>query len=311
VSLDLSVITPTRNRAGMLARCLHYLSDQTLAPERYELLVVDDASTDETPAVLEDAARAARCSVRAFRLERRTGVPGARNYALREARGDVIVFVDSDNFAAPSFLAGHLAIHRANARAVGRGPVIQTRSLDEPFAVRAGLLDMSTAYFDTDNASVRREHLVKVGPFDEAFSPYGWEGLDLGLRLRALGLRRVYRRDAALYHYQEPVSPESLGGLLTKEEERARTAWLFYGKHPTLESRFALQFTPFHLALNTVQRLFGLVHPGNVETLVQRADRAGLPGLGRLLLSGVLNARYLAHLRANAQVRPRVRTDGS
>jgi GT2 family glycosyltransferase len=189
--------------------------------------------------------------------------------------------------------------------------VIQTRSLNEPFAVRPGILDMSTAYFDTDNASVRREHLAKVGPFDEVFYPYGWEGLDLGFRLRALGLRRVYRKDAVLYHYQEPVSSESLAGLLTKEEERARTAWLFYAKHPTLEARLALQFTPFHMALNAVQRLFGLVHPGNVETWMRRADRAGLPGLGRLLLSGVLNARYLAHLHANASVQPRAGTDGN
>ena len=311
MSVAVSVITPTRNRAAMLARCLHYLSAQALAPERYEVLVVDDASTDETRAVVEQAARTARCAVRPFWLPERTGVPGARNHAIREARGDVIVFVDSDNLAAPSFLQAHLAIHEAHHSAVGRGPVILTRSLEEPFAVRGGLLDLSTAYFDTDNASVRREHLVHVGLFDEVFSPYGWEGLDLGFRLRALGLRRVYRRDAALFHYHEAVAPGNLNGLLTKEEERARTAWLFYEKHPTLEARLALQFTPFHLALNTMQRLFGLVHPGDVETWVRWADRAGVPGLGRLLLSGVLNARYLAHLHANAQERPRARTDGN
>jgi glycosyltransferase involved in cell wall biosynthesis len=311
VSPDVSVITPTRNRAELLARCLHYLSNQTLASERYELLVVDDASTDTTREVLEDAARTSRCAVRTFRLEERTGVPGARNHAISRARGSIIVFVDSDNMAAPAFLEAHLAIHEANRQAIGRGPVIQTRSLEEPFASRRGLLDISTAYFDTDNASVRRDHLVKAGPFDQDFYPYGWEGLDLGFRLRALGLRRVFRRDAALYHYQEPVSRESLGGLLTKEEERARTAWLFYAKHPTLEARLALQFTPFHVALNAVQRLFGLVHPGNVEALMRRADRARLPGVGRLLLSGVLNARYLAHLHASAQRRPGVRTDGN
>lgn len=308
MSIAVSVITPTRNRAAMLARCLHYLSAQTLAPERYEVLVVDDASTDETRTVIEQAARSARCAIRVFWLRERTGVPAARNLAIREARGEVIVFVDSDNMAWPSFLRAHLAIHEAHRNAVGRGPVILTRSLEEPFAVRGGLLDLSTAYFDTDNASVRREHLLQVGLFDEAFYPYGWEGLDLGFRLRALGLRRVYRRDAALFHYHEAVSSGSLNGLLTKEEERARTAWLFYEKHPTLEARLALQFTPFHMALNTIQRLFGLVDPGNVETWVRWADRARVPGLGRLLLSGILNARYLAHLHANARMR--ARTDG-
>ena len=310
MNLSASVITPTRNRAAVLARCLHYLSTQTLAPDRYELMVVDDASTDETRAVIEDAVRTAPCAVRPFWLRERTGVPGARNRAIREARGEVIVFVDSDNLAAPTFLAAHVAMHEADPNAVGRGPVILTHSLDDPFHGRGGLLDLSTAYFDTDNASVRREHLLQVGLFDEIFYPYGWEGLDLGFRLRKLGLRRRYRRDAALYHYHEEVSPGNLPGLLSKEAERARTAWLFYEKHPTLEARLALQFTPFHLALNTVQRLFGLVRPGNVETWVRRTERAGVPGLGRLLLSGVLNAHYLAHLLANGQTRVRARAHG-
>ena len=311
MSLTASVITPTRNRAAMVARCLQYLSEQTLAPDRYELLVVDDASTDGTRRVIESAVRTSRCAVRPFFLTERQGVPGARNHAIREARGDVIVFVDSDNFAAPTFLAAHVGIHEAHPKAVGRGPVIVTRSIEDPFAVRGGLLDLTTAYFDTDNASVRREHLDQAGLFDEVFYPYGWEGLDLGFRLRVLGLRRVYRRDAALYHYHEDVSPDGLDSLLRKEAERARTAWLFYEKHPVLEARLALQFTPFHLALNMVQRLFGLVGPGNVEAWVRRADRARMPGFGRLLLSGVLNAHYLAHLLENGQMRHGSRAHGN
>ena len=305
-----SVIIPTRNRAGVLAECLRYLSTQTLAGDRYEVLVADDASTDETRAVVETAARRAPCAIRGFWLRERSGVSAARNQAITDARGEVIVFVDSDNLAPPGFLEAHVAIHDANPRAVGRGPVILTRSLERPFAARSGILDLSTAYFDTDNASVRREHLLEAGLFDEAFYPYGWEGLDLGLRLRALGLRRVYRREAALYHYRDEVIPGGLQGALTKEDERARTAWLFFDKHPTLETRLAMQLTPFHLAINAAQRLFGLVHPGNVERWVRRADAAGLPGLGRLLLAGVLNARYLARLHANSHARPRSRAHG-
>jgi glycosyltransferase involved in cell wall biosynthesis len=311
VSLTASVIVPTRNRAATLARCLHHLSVQSVAPERYEVLVVDDASNDDTARVIDEAVRTLRCRVRGFSLAARRGVPGARNHAIREAAGDVIMFVDSDNFAAPSFVEAHLAMHEAHPRAVGRGPVILTRSFEQPFAARGSLLDHSTAYFDTDNASVRREHLLQVGLFDEVFYPYGWEGLDLGFRLRKIGLRRVYRRDAALYHYHEEVSPGSLSGLLAKEADRARTAWLFYEKHPTLESRFALQFTPFHLALNAAQRLLGLVGPHNVEAWVRRAERAGMPGLGRLLLSGVLNAHYLAHLHTNGRMRASSRAQGS
>lgn len=301
MTIDLSVITPARNRARVLERCLACLADQTLEPTRYELIVVDDASTDGTADVIERARRRAACEIRAFALGERVGISGARNLAIREARGDIIVFVDSDGLAPRTLLAAHLDAHRrAGPRIVCRGPVVLTRSLDRPFATRASVLDLSTAYFDTDNGSVRREHLLRAGLFDEDLAPYGWEGLDVGYRLRALGLRRVFSRDAALYHYQPDVTEDSLPAMLAKEDERARTALRFYAKYPTLETRLALQLTGFHRALNLIQRLFGAVHAGNVETWVARTRRWGRPGLGRLLLAGVLNERYLSRLAGEA-----------
>ncbi len=304
MTVELSVITPTRNRAQVLARCLACLADQTLDPSRYEVIVVDDASTDATPAVIEGARHTAPYTLRPFAMAERVGISGARNLAIREAQGEIIAFVDSDSLASPAFLTTHLDAHRRSGpKIVCRGPVVLTRSLDRPFEVRGSVLDMSTAYFDTDNGSVRRAHLVNAGLFDEGLSPYGWEGLDMGYRLRALGLRRVFSREAILYHYQPDVSAGSLAAMLAKENERARTALLFYEKYPTLETRLALQLTPFHRGLNVIQRLFGLIHSGNVEAWMARARRAGLPGLGRLLLAGVLNERYLARLVEEAALR--------
>jgi glycosyltransferase involved in cell wall biosynthesis len=309
MTIELSVITPTRNRAKVLERCLACLAAQSLDPSRYEVIVVDDASTDGTPAVIDAARRSAACVIRSFSMAQRTGISAARNLAIREAGGEIIVFVDSDSLAPRAFLALHLDVHRrAGAAIVCRGPVVLTRSLERPFDARSSLLDISTAYFDTDNGSVRKDHLVTAGLFDEDLSPYGWEGLDMGFRLRALGLRRVFCRGAALYHYQPDVTPGSLAAMLAKEDERARTALRFFEKYPTLETRLALQLTPFHRALNTLQRLFGLIHPGNVESWLARAARWGIPGLGRLLLAGVLNERYLARLVEEGSHR---RTDGT
>lgn len=297
MTIELSVITPTRNRAQVLERCLACLDAQTLDPSRYEVIVIDDASTDRTTAVIDAAQRSAACAIRPFAMAERAGISPVRNLAIREARGEIIAFVDSDSLAPPSFLAVLLDCHRrAGPNIVRRGPVVLTRSLERPFEARSSLLDVSTAYFDTDNGSVRKEHLIKAGLFDEGLSPYGWEGLDMGFRLRALGLRRVFCREAVLYHYQPEVTSGSLASMLAKEDERARTALRFYGKYPTLETRLALQLTPFHRGLNSVQRLFGLINSGNVETWVAVARRWGLPGVERLLLAGVLNERYLARL---------------
>ncbi len=310
MAIELSVVTATRNRAPVLRRCLDLLAAQSLDPARYEVLVADDASTDDTRDVVAQAQRRARCEIRASWTAQRCGVPATRNRAIREARGAIIVFVDDDALAPPGFLAAHLDAHASRRGGiVCRGPVIATHSLDRPFAARGGILDLSTAYFDTDNGSVRREHLIEAGLFDERFYPYGWEGLDLGFRLRAMGLRRVFRRDAALYHYQPRVAPERLQAMLAKEEESARTARLFVAKHPTLEARFAAQLTPAHRWLNALQRGFGLVHAGNIEAWLERTRRWGIPGLGRVLLWGVLNERYLARLWSHVDVAERAHGD--
>ena len=104
MTVEVSVVTPTRNCAPALARCLGALADQSLDPARYEVVVVDDGSTDDTPAVVEAAQRRARCAIRVFRLPEHTGIPAARNLAVREARGDLIAFVENRLVDPPSSL---------------------------------------------------------------------------------------------------------------------------------------------------------------------------------------------------------------
>jgi GT2 family glycosyltransferase len=185
--------------------------------------------------------------------------------------------------------------------------VIVTHSLQQPFGTRGGLLDLSTAYFDTDNASVRREHLLRAGLFDESFSPYGWEGLDLGFRLRGLGLRRVFSREATIYHYRPDLSSEMLPALFAKEEERAATALRFLAKNPTLEARLAICHTPIHRMMNAVQRGFGAFHSGNAVAWIARLRQWGLAGPARIILAGVLREHYFACLQASETA---ARSDG-
>ena len=113
-SVEMTVTVITRNRARILGQCLRGLADQSLDPSRYEIVVVDDASTDDTTAVIAAAQQQARCQIRAFRLSEHRGLSAVRNRSIREARGAVIVFVDSDGLVAPSFLSVHLAAHQAS-----------------------------------------------------------------------------------------------------------------------------------------------------------------------------------------------------
>lgn len=294
--MDVSVTIVTRNRASVLEHCLRALTDQALDPAQYEIVIVDDGSTDETSAVIAVAQRAAGCEIRAFRFPEHRGVSAARNVSIREARGAIIVFVDNDGLVPPSFLAVHLAAHREDPRRViCRGPIIVTDSLHRPFAARWSLLDLNTSFFDTSNASVHREDLLRAGLFDELL--FHWEGLDMGLRLRRMGLRRVYRANAPLYHYSLPAAAESLEWLLLKEEDRARSARRFVALHPTLEARLITSQTPLHRWLNGLQRGFGAVHAGNLLTWIERCRRWRIPAVGRVLTGGVLTERYLSHLQ--------------
>lgn len=293
---EMTVTVVTRNRAWVLGDCLGRLADQSLDPSRYEIVVVDDGSTDETTAVIAAAQQRARCQIRAFRFPEHRGICVVRNRSVREARGAVIVFVDSDGLVPPSFLSVHLAAHQgSHGDIVCRGPIIAVDSLYHPFGARWSLLDLNTSFFDTSNASVRREHLLAAGLFDEGL--VDWEGLEMGLRLRQLGLRRVYTKNAPLYHYQPPVTAESLGTSLHIQEDRARSARRFFARHPSLEVRLITSQTILHRWLNWLQRGFGVVHAGNLPTWVERCQRWGIPALGRVFTGAVVTERYLSHLQ--------------
>jgi GT2 family glycosyltransferase len=295
-AVEMTVTVITRNRARILEHCLRGLTSQSLDSSRYEIVVVDDGSTDETATVIAAAQQRARCQIRAFRYSEHRGLSVVRNRSVREARGAVIVFVDSDGLVPPSFLSVHLAAHQASHEdIVCRGPIIAVDTLDRPFTARWSLLDLNTSFFDTSNASVRRDRLVAAGLFDEGLAD--WEGLEMGLRLRQLGLRRVYRANAPLYHYQPAATAESLDGALHIQEDRARSAKRFFDRHPTLEVRLITSQTTVHRWLNVLQRGFGVVHAGNLPAWVERCRKLRVPALGRVFTGAVVTGRYLSHLQ--------------
>ena len=109
----------TRNRAGMLPAALECLARQTLDRDAYEILVVDNGSTDSTAAVLADHAKMI-ANLRSV-SERRVGLSWARNRAVAEARGQIIAFTDDDVRVSPGWLCAIQAGFDGNPRAVAAG----------------------------------------------------------------------------------------------------------------------------------------------------------------------------------------------
>lgn len=295
----LSVIIPAYNRAELVAHTLRSLAGQSLAPDLYEVIVIDDGSTDRTPEVVSAWEHGGR-RVRLVRRSANRGPGAARNDGVRQADGEIVVFVDSDIVVRSDFLAQHLEAHRHSGRAVlCRGPVVPVSEIPAADAAldRLPLAGLSPSYFDPANASLPRSELLAAGLFDEQFGTYGWEDIDLGFRLRRRGLARVFRRDAVAYHFQPAPSPQSFERMLAKEEERARAAVYLYRKHPRWSTRWLIQHTALHRVVYFLLAAGGLINRRTAPVLAARFRRGGRITLEYLVLRSALNRHYLTALR--------------
>ena len=101
--MQLSVIIPTRNRSQWLGDAVNSILNQSLAPENYEIVVVDNGSTDGTRALAAQLEKKHPESVRCVH-EERPGLHQGRHRGAREARGEILAFVDDDVIAASQWL---------------------------------------------------------------------------------------------------------------------------------------------------------------------------------------------------------------
>jgi glycosyltransferase involved in cell wall biosynthesis len=134
-----SVVIRTRNEAPRLRLTLASLASQGA----HEVIVVDDASSDETPRVVEAAAPGAATPVRLVRHVRNVGRSAASNAGARAATGDIVLFLDGDTLGGPGWVAAHAHAHRGRAGVLARGHTLHlrcTRFLRDPqtAAPRAG-----------------------------------------------------------------------------------------------------------------------------------------------------------------------------
>ena len=291
-----SVVIPTYNRRPILEKCLLALEQQQTSGtpvERYEVVVVDDGSTDGTPTWLrQNTERFAHVRL----IEQVHGGPAeGRNRGVEHARGDVIVFIDSDLVVTPVFLAKHAeALQLSWSRTGDRlcftyGAVINTANFEEPTKERHKLRDLSWAYFATGNVAIDRSILQRSGLFDTGFRLYGWEDLELGERLRRMRVRLIKCPDAVGYHWHPALSLDQIPRLIEVEGERARMGLLFYRKHPTRRVRFIIQFTWLHRILWELLTLGGLINEQTLLPLLRWLIRRGYSGTAMELLRLPLN----------------------
>jgi glycosyltransferase involved in cell wall biosynthesis len=271
-----SVIIPTYNRLLILEKCLRAIEHQQFAADRvagYEVVVVDDGSTDGTV----DWLRAHHTELPHVRLlcQNHQGAAAARNLGVDQAIGDTIIFIDSDLVVTDRFLQAHADALTQGQQQLGTdrlftyGWVINTNNFDHPTSEAYKITDFSAAYFATGNVAIARKWLNQAGPFDTRFQLYGWEDLELGVRLKQLGLKLIKCPAAVGYHWHPPFALEHIPRMIDREIQRGRMGVLFYQKHPTWEVRMMIQMTWLHRALWGLLSLGGRLNERSMAPLLQ------------------------------------------
>lgn len=299
-----SVVIPTYNRLPILQKCLRALEQQHYHDPvtDYEIVLVDDGSTDGTLDWLQEYSSEFP-HLRIF-CQTHQGPAAARNLGVKEAKGETIIFIDSDLVVTEIFLQSHAETlkkaYQTSDQVFTYGRVINTCNFEEPTSEPYKITDFSAAYFATGNVAIARHWLLEAGLFDTGFQLYGWEDLELGVRLKKLGLKLIKCPEAVGYHWHPPFALNQLPQLIDKEIQRGRMGVLFYQKHPTLNVRMMIQMTILHRILWAILSLGGLLNERTMAGLLQYLIDQGKPQLAleiaRIFLNWYnVNAVYAAN----------------
>lgn len=211
--ITVSVVVISWNQVDFLRRLVGQLLMQDFDPDRYEVIVVDDGSTDGSREWLATQSDPKLKSVLGT-VNRGRSV--SRNSGIRVASGSVITMIDGDHTIRPDFVSVHAACHaRERCVIVGKSDFVDApdfRALNH-YLNHCGAAKMPSGtrlpgrYFLTRNCSVPKDLLLQIGLFDERYTQWGGEDLDLGIRLENTGVP-IYGEPAAIaiHHHLRPLN---------------------------------------------------------------------------------------------------------
>lgn len=201
-----SIIIPVHNRPDEIKACLGAFKTLDYPKERYEIIVVDDASSDHTPQMIETFNH-----VKAVFLKHNRQAAFCRNLAAQKARGDILAFIDSDCICSPQWLKELIpAFNDPLVTAVG-GKIdsfYTASGLDQYEAVKSSLIignrerqskpSDQMFYVPSCNLLVKKDVFLQAKGFNDRL--YVGEDVDLCLRLQDAGHRIEFRPEGRIYH---------------------------------------------------------------------------------------------------------------
>jgi len=268
---EVTVVAATHNRADRLAVLLDALRAQTLGSARFDVVIVDDASTDATAAVLGAAQARGDLALTVLRHDQSRGPAAARNAGWRAGCAPVIAFTDDDCRPSPAWLEAGLRAMAANANGAGEA-VVQGMTQPDPLeADRLGPFSRSLRveeldhWYATANMFYARATLERLGGFDETtFSGPGGEDTDLAWRAIGAGVPTAFCEDARVWHAVHELGLRGRLEFATRWDETMAV----FARYPELRRLTLIRGlfwkeTHYHL----VRTLAGLLLPGRLRLL--------------------------------------------
>jgi cellulose synthase/poly-beta-1,6-N-acetylglucosamine synthase-like glycosyltransferase len=257
----ISVIVPAYNAEETIESCIKALLNQSFPKKRYEVIVVDDGSTDKTCQV------ASKYPIRIVK-QRHSGPAAARNFGARVARGEILLFTDSDCIPSNNWIK-NMVKPLENERIVGVAGTYKTFNKEKIIARFAGYeieerhtklrKEKFIDFVGTYSAAYRKKIFKKFGGFDTSFPIASGEDPELSFKISKSGLKLVFQPNAFVYHRH----PDNLLKFLKQKFWRGYWRVLLYKKHK--EKIFRHSYTPKSLfveealtGLTCLLLLFGL-----------------------------------------------------
>jgi GT2 family glycosyltransferase len=196
---EISVVVPTFNRAMLLDQVITSLEKQTVASETFEVIIVDDGSTDDSPAVLARLSTTTSLRLRTIRTSNQ-GAAKARNVGWRSSAAPFVAFLDDDCVAERGWLESGINMLRSDP-SLG---VVQGRTVVPEGTVLGGWtvtreVRWPSVYFESHNIFYRRAALAQTQGFDESLRIYG-EDTALGWEVMSHGWARAFAGEATVVH---------------------------------------------------------------------------------------------------------------
>ena len=262
-----SVVICARNEEDTIEECVKSVLNQEYPGEDYEVIVVDDGSEDTSPQILESFSEKIRC----FRNKKNRGISYSRNFGVREARGDIVCFIDGDAYADKAWLRNLLTAYdggEIDGRVFPREflggiggfigawnkDTVVTRYSEEGgirlIRIQQGSkVTLSQIGFGTCNIAYPRSLIERVGGFDEGLIV--GSDTDLNLKIIELGYVFVYNPHAIVYHKH----PGSILELMGRWFVRGRYDNKLIEKHSKLNLNFSRIISPRDFAKEALSHL--------------------------------------------------------